>query len=186
VVVVVLLLDGDELMLPLEPELLPDEPEPDEPDDPMLPVLPEPLELLGLLLEPPLEPLELGLLELGLLLEPPDEPDEPDEPELPMEEVPPELPDEPLAPPLAESEPPPLPQALRERAAAATTARTVLRERVDAFMRGNSCWGLRVEGRLSRRPPRLPFRRRNDGPGCLRLTLGRRCDPAVVSHCRWL
>jgi hypothetical protein len=115
-VVVELLLDGDELMLPLEPELLPDEP--DEPEAPMPPVLLEPPELLlGLVLEEPLLP---DLLEL------------PDVPELPIE-VPPDVPEEPLA----ESEPP-LPQALRDRAATATTARTVLRERVDAFMRGNS------------------------------------------------
>jgi hypothetical protein len=119
VVVVVLLLDGDELMLPLEPELLP-------PDEPELPAL------LGLLLEPPEEP---------------DEPDEPDEPELPIEVLPelPELPEAPLEP-LAESDPPPLPQALRDRAAAATMARTVLRERVDAFMRGNSLFACRGEG----------------------------------------
>jgi hypothetical protein len=101
VVVVVLLVEGDELMLPLEPAL------------------------------PPVEP---------ALPDEPEEPDEPlGEPELPID-VPPELPDEPLAPlaPLAESEPPPLPQALRDRAAAAITARAVLRERMDAFMSGNS------------------------------------------------
>jgi hypothetical protein len=111
VVVVVLLLDGDELMLPLEPALPPAEPDvPDEPDEP----------------EPAPMPLEL-----------PDEPDDPDEPpELPIDVLLPVLPDEPLAPLPAVSEPPPLPQALRDRAAAATTARAVLRERMDAFIVG--------------------------------------------------
>jgi hypothetical protein len=83
-------------------------------------------------------PLEDGD-ELLLLLEPelpPDEepdllgePDAPDEPELPMD-VPPELPDEPLA----ESEPPPLPQAVSDKAAAATMTKTAL-WRVDECMR---------------------------------------------------
>jgi hypothetical protein len=102
VVVVVLLLEGDELMLPPEPVLPPAEPA-----------------------EPP---------EAPMLLELPDEP-EPDEPELPIDVLLPVLPDEPLAPLPAVSEPP-LPQALRDRAAAATRARVVLRERMETFIVG--------------------------------------------------
>ncbi|MVQ29012.1 hypothetical protein [Ramlibacter pinisoli] len=93
---VVLLLEGDELMLPLEPVLPPAEPA-----------------------EPPEAPM---LLEL------------PDEPELPIDVLLPVLPDEPLAPLPAGSEP--LPQALRDRAAAATRARVVLRERMETFIVG--------------------------------------------------
>lgn len=98
--------DGEELLLVLEPELPPDDDEPDLLDD-------EP--------DPPEAPIAPVLPEL------------PEPPELPEAVLPvaPELPDEPLA----ESEPPPLPQAASDKAAAVAIARTALRERMDACMR---------------------------------------------------
>jgi hypothetical protein len=112
VVVLLLGVELEELMPPLEPV------EPDELGE---------LELLPL--EEPAEPDELGELELL----PPAEPPAPIEPVL----LPPELPD---APELAlpdeppASEPPPLPQAVRDSAAAAMMASAVPRVNLDAFI----------------------------------------------------
>jgi len=146
--------------------------------------------LLGVELEelmPPLDPVEpdeLGELEL-LPLEEPVEPDElgevellpPEAPPAPMEPVllPPELPDAPeLAlpdePPPSE---PPLPQAVRDSAAAAMMASAVPRVNLEAFML-NSLVGS-VSGGTRKRQPALP-----------EVTLGMTQAPTVVSHCRTL
>ncbi|MFL6693842.1 MAG: hypothetical protein ACJ8GO_12880 [Ramlibacter sp.] len=151
VVVLLLGVELDELMPPLEPV------EPDELGE---------LELLPL--EEPVEPDELGELELL----PPAEPPAPIEPVL----LPPELPD---APELAlpdeppASEPPPLPQAVRDSAAAAMMASAAPRVNLEAFML-NSLVGS-VSGGTRKRQPALP-----------EVTLGVTQAPTVVSHCRTL
>jgi hypothetical protein len=119
-----------------------------------VPVLGVELDAPPLLLEPdelgelellPDEPEELGELELPPMLEPePDEPEAPDEPPLeppaPIEPVlPPEAPELPELPELAlPDEPPasepPLPQAVRDSAAAAMMASAVPRVNLDAFI----------------------------------------------------
>lgn len=161
--------------------------EPEAPIDPVLPVLPLPVVPVLPVVEP-----EPGLAELPMLVEPPepellgleDEPPMPAELELPPE--PDELGDDELPPVPAEllvplPEPPApadgpepsLPQAARDRVAAATSAKAVPRVSLEAFIRGSprGVSGTTVIGQQC---------------CCLRPTLEVHRETPVVCDCRRL